>query len=67
MGWRRWSSASPSSTPSAGPSFPIDNQNLTSGRTYGAELLVEWQPLEAWRLTASYSHIDMELARRART
>ncbi|HEX5162273.1 MAG TPA: TonB-dependent receptor [Steroidobacteraceae bacterium] len=41
--------------------FPIVNQNLTRGRTYGAELQAEWEPLDDWRLTASYSYIDMEL------
>lgn len=40
---------------------PIMTENLSSGRTYGAELLVEWQPVDMWRLTASYSHIDLEL------
>jgi iron complex outermembrane receptor protein len=41
--------------------FPIVNENLTTGKTYGAELLVEWQPIDAWRLSASYSHIKMDL------
>ena len=41
--------------------IPIVNQNLTSGRTSGGELLVEWQPIDDWRLSASYSHIDMSL------
>ena len=41
--------------------IPILNKNQMDGRTYGAELLVEWQPIDAWRLTASYSHIDMNL------
>jgi len=41
--------------------IPVLNENLTDGRTYGAELLVEWQPVEQWQLTASYSHIDMDL------
>jgi iron complex outermembrane receptor protein len=40
---------------------PVVNENLTTGRTYGAELLIEWQPADAWRLTANYSHIDMSL------
>ncbi len=34
---------------------PVLNRNLGSGRSHGAELLMEWQPLENWRLTASYS------------
>jgi len=41
--------------------IPVTGENLTAGRTYGAELLVEWQPVDDWRLTASYSHIDMDL------
>jgi len=41
--------------------IPISSVNQMDGRTYGAELLVEWQPVESWRLTASYSHIDMDL------
>jgi len=41
--------------------IPVTSVNLTTGRTYGAELLVEWQPVDDWRLTASYSHIDMNL------
>jgi iron complex outermembrane recepter protein len=41
--------------------IPVTTENLTSGRTYGAELLMEWQPVDDWRLTASYSHIDMNL------
>jgi iron complex outermembrane receptor protein len=40
---------------------PILNQNLTSGRARGAELLVEWSPVDHWHLTASYSHLDMSL------
>ncbi|HET9862599.1 MAG TPA: TonB-dependent receptor [Steroidobacteraceae bacterium] len=41
--------------------IPVVSTNLMDGRTYGAELLVEWQPLPQWRLTASYSYIDMDL------
>jgi iron complex outermembrane receptor protein len=41
--------------------FPIFNENLTSGRSIGAELLAEWAPLEFWRLSATYSHVDLEL------
>ena len=41
--------------------IPVINENLTTGHTYGAELLVEWQPVDDWRLSASYSHIDMDL------
>lgn len=41
--------------------IPVESQNFMNGRTYGAELQVEWQPLEYWRLTANYSHVDMDL------
>ncbi len=41
---------------------PVLNQNLTTGRSVGAELLAEWTPVENWRLSASYSHVDLELA-----
>jgi iron complex outermembrane recepter protein len=40
---------------------PVLNQNLGRGHSQGAELLVEWQPRESWRLSASYSHIDLDL------
>jgi iron complex outermembrane receptor protein len=40
---------------------PVLNQNLGTGHSKGVELLVEWQPGEAWRLSASYSHIDLHL------
>jgi iron complex outermembrane recepter protein len=41
--------------------FPVESQNMMNGHTAGAELQVEWQAIEGWRLTASYSHIDMNL------
>jgi iron complex outermembrane receptor protein len=41
--------------------IPVTSTNLMQGRTRGAELLVEWQPLPQWRLTANYSYIDMDL------
>jgi iron complex outermembrane receptor protein len=41
--------------------IPVLDRNLGSGRSRGAELLVEWQPREFWRLSASYSAIDLEL------
>lgn len=37
------------------------NQNLGSGHSRGAELLMEWQPIENWRVTASHSAIDLDL------
>jgi iron complex outermembrane receptor protein len=41
--------------------IPVESQNKMHGHTSGAELQVDWQPIDAWRLTASYSHIDMQL------
>jgi iron complex outermembrane receptor protein len=41
--------------------IPILNQNIGSGRSRGAELLVEWQALDNWRLSASHSAIDLDL------
>jgi iron complex outermembrane receptor protein len=41
--------------------IPVESQNMMHGHTSGAELQVDWQPIDAWRLTASYSHIDMQL------
>jgi iron complex outermembrane receptor protein len=50
--------------PSGRVVFPVLNQNLTAGHTRGAELLVDWSPVEYWRLTGSYTHIDMSLVPR---
>jgi iron complex outermembrane receptor protein len=36
-------------------------ENAESGDTYGTELSVQWQPVECWRLTASYSFLHMQL------
>jgi iron complex outermembrane receptor protein len=41
--------------------IPILNQNLNRGRSQGGEVLVEWQPVDAWHLSASYSAVDLEL------
>ncbi len=40
--------------------IPVHSENLTTGRTLGGELLAEWQPTDYWRLSASYSGIDLE-------
>jgi iron complex outermembrane receptor protein len=44
--------------------IPVENRNFMDGRTYGAEVQVDWQPAEGWRLTGTYSHIDMDLTPR---
>jgi iron complex outermembrane recepter protein len=41
--------------------IPLQNQNLTDGRTRGAEALVTYAPIASLRLTASYSHVDLSL------
>jgi len=41
--------------------FPVVNQNLNYGHTKGAELQLDWSPLENWLLSLNYTHIDMSL------
>ena len=41
--------------------IPVESQNKMHGHTTGAELQVEWQPIDGWRLSANYSYIDMDL------
>jgi iron complex outermembrane recepter protein len=41
--------------------IPVMNQNLTDGRAEGVELLVNFSPVESWRLTATYSHVHLSL------
>lgn len=41
--------------------IPIVNENLTDGDTSGIEALVTYAPLRSWRLTGSYSYLDMQL------
>ena len=41
--------------------IPLRNQNLTAGRARGIEALLTYSPLPAWRVTASYAHIDLRL------
>ena len=40
---------------------PITNQNLTGGHTFGGELQLDWQPFTPWHLTATWSHINLDL------
>lgn len=35
--------------------------NKMEGNTYGAELVVDWQPLPRWQLSATYSWLNMDL------
>ena len=41
--------------------YPIINENLTDARAMGAEALVEFLPIENWRLIASYSYLDLDV------
>lgn len=42
--------------------IPILNRNLTDGRARGAETLVTFSPFERWRLSATYSYLDLRLS-----
>lgn len=41
--------------------IPIVNRNLTDGRSRGLETLITFSPFERWRLTGSYSYLDLSL------
>lgn len=41
--------------------LPLTLENLGSGETYGAELSVQWKPLDYWKLTANYSLLRMRM------
>lgn len=54
--------AAPFIDPATGQTvIPVETQNRMHGHTAGAELQVEWQPIDDWRLTGTYSYVDMEL------
>jgi iron complex outermembrane recepter protein len=40
---------------------PIVNDNLTDGTSQGFELLTTFDPLPTWRLTATYSYVELSL------
>jgi iron complex outermembrane recepter protein len=41
--------------------LPLNWRNDLSGETYGAEVSVQWRPVDQWRLIASYSLLRMDL------
>jgi iron complex outermembrane receptor protein len=41
--------------------FPIVNRNLSDGRAVGGEALVTFSPAANWRLTGSYSYLDLNI------
>jgi iron complex outermembrane receptor protein len=42
--------------------LPVTPGNGMEGQTWGAELLLDYRPLERWRLQASYTFLEMDLA-----
>lgn len=48
-------------TPTPHVTVPLVLANLNRGETYGAEVSGRWQPVEWWRLSASYSHLTLQL------
>lgn len=41
--------------------LPVTDNNALYGETYGGELALTYQPLDAWRLRASYTFLQMNL------
>ena len=41
--------------------IPVVNQNLTTGHTQGVEIFSAIAPRPDWRITASYSYVDISL------
>ncbi len=41
--------------------IPVVNRNLTEGEAQGAEVLVTFLPMPRWRLSATYSYLDLSL------
>ncbi len=40
---------------------PVEYQNLTDGDTWGIEALLTYAPRDNWRLTGTYSFVDVEI------
>lgn len=41
--------------------LPVLSRNMTDGRSRGVEALITHNPLPRWRVSASYSYLDLEL------
>ena len=41
---------------------PSMEENAQRGETYGTEFLTEWRPFENWKLTASYTLLQMHIS-----
>ena len=48
-------------TPAPHLEIPENTENNMSGDSYGAELSVQWKPVDYWRLTANYTWLHMKL------
>jgi len=60
----QFQSASPVFGPPPNPPYlllPDLVENRMKGETYGVELVAHWTPLDSWKLTASYSYLQMQL------
>jgi iron complex outermembrane receptor protein len=44
---------------------PLIAENKMSGGTYGAELFADWKVIPKWRLTGSYSYLQMDIHKNA--
>jgi len=54
-------------TPTPHIALPSLSRNLVHGNSYGFEAVIEAQPLDRWRLSASYSFLDIQLHTRRRS
>lgn len=52
---------SPFATPGGRTIVPIVNRNLTDGNAHGFEALLTYAPVRNWRVTMSYSFVDLNL------
>ncbi len=41
--------------------LPVNTRNNMDGKTYGAEVAVDWHPTPWWRARLSYSYLEMDL------
>lgn len=42
--------------------FPLNFDNKLQGETFGLELVIDWQPLDWWRLQVWYSYLQINLS-----
>lgn len=43
--------------------IPFQVENLLAGDTYGGEAVIDWRPIEDWRLIASYAYVKIDLSK----